>query len=90
MALGLTSGVETAWWIAIGVGLVVAVVVAALLEILRRTVQEVRRGVDDVLSMGGRLAQNTWTVQLLEVTRRRVLELLAEVEQHVPGKGIAP
>jgi hypothetical protein len=85
--LGLTSGVETAWWIALGIGLVVALVVAALLEVLRRTVEEVRRGADDVLSMGGRLAQNTWTVQLLEITRRRGLELLAEVEEHVPKKG---
>jgi hypothetical protein len=82
MMLGLSSGVEIAWWAALAVGLVVAVVVWALLEVLRRSVEDVRRGVDDVLSMGGRLAQNTWTVQLLRVTKARGVELLEELQRH--------
>ncbi len=81
MPLALSSGVETAWWAALGVGLVVALVVWALLEVLRRTVHEVRRGVDDVLLMGGRLAQNTWTVQLLETTKARAIDLLEELQR---------
>jgi hypothetical protein len=79
--LALSSGVETAWWVACGVLLVVALVVWALLEILRRTVHKVRRGVDDVLTIGGRLAQNTWTIQLLKTTNERAGDLLAELEQ---------
>ena len=71
--------VETAWWVTLGVGLVVALVVWALLEALRRTVHQVREGVDDVLSMGGQLAQNTWTVQLLQTTKDRGVELLEEL-----------
>ena len=78
--VGMT-GAQVAWWVALGVGLVVALVVWTLLEILRRTVHEVRRGVDDVLTIGGRLAQNTWTVQLLQTTNRLAHELLDEVRE---------
>ena len=79
--VGMT-GVQIAWWVALGVALVVAVIVWVLLEILRRTVDQVRRGVDDVLTMGGRLAQNTWTVQLLKTTKQHGLALLNEVQKH--------
>ncbi|HYZ18899.1 MAG TPA: hypothetical protein VE615_05105 [Gaiellaceae bacterium] len=82
MTVGLSSGVVTAWWITLGVGLVVALVVAALLEILRRTVDQIRRGVDDVLLVGGRLAQNTWTIQLLRTTNKSFDELLEELRRH--------
>ena len=74
--VGLSSGVTVAWWLSLGAGLVIAAVVTALLEILRRTVHEIRRGVDDVLSMGGRLAQNTWAIQLLETTKARGADLV--------------
>lgn len=83
--VGMT-GAQIAWWVALGVAAVVAIVVAVLLEILRRTVDQVRRGVDDVLSMGGRLAQNTWTVQLLQTTRQHGLALLDEVQKHERSK----
>ena len=81
MVLGLSSGVTVAWSIACGALLVVALVVWTLLEILRRTVQQVQRGVDDVLTVGGRLAQNTWTIQLLKTTNERAGDLLEELEQ---------
>ena len=83
MVLGLSHGVTIAWWVACGVLLAVALVVWTLLEILRRTVKQVQRGVDDVLTVGGRLAQNTWTVQLLKTTNERAGDLLAELEQVV-------
>ena len=82
--VGMT-GAQTAWWVACGALLAVALVVWTLLEILRRTVRQVERGVDDVLTAGGRLAQNTWTVQLLKTTNERAGDLLAELE-HVVGK----
>ena len=78
--VGMT-GAQVAWWVALGVGLVVALVVWTLLEILRRTVHQIGRGVDDVLTAGGRLAQNTWTVQLLQTTNRLAHELLDEVRE---------
>jgi hypothetical protein len=79
--------VETAWWATLGAGLVVALVVWALLEALRRTVHEVREGVDEVLRVGGQLAQNTWTVQLLKTTKERGVELVDELEQIAGGGG---
>jgi hypothetical protein len=39
--------------------------------------------VDDVLSVGGRLAQNTWTIQLLRTTNDHARALLGELEQIV-------
>ena len=84
MILGLSTGVTIAWWVALGLGLVVAIVVATLLETLRRTVHDVRRGVDDVLLAGGKLAQNTWTVQLLNMSRTHVRELVSELETRAP------
>lgn len=83
--VGMT-GAQIAWWVALGVALVVAIVVWILLEILRRTVHQVRRGVDDVLTMGGRLAQNTWTVQLLQTTKQHGVALLEEVQRHERSK----
>ena len=75
---------QTAWWITLAVGLVVALVVWALLELLRRTVNEVERAVDDVWTMGKRVAQNTSTTHTLGVTKTRGVELLEELHEHLP------
>jgi hypothetical protein len=82
---------QTLWWVTLGVGLVVALVVWGLLEALRRTVLEVERAVNDVWTMGKRLAQNTATTHTLLTTKERVGELLEEVEQHrSPVRGGQP
>jgi len=73
---------QTAWWITLGVGLVVALVVWALLELLRRTVNQVEEAVSDVWTMGKRVAQNTQTSHLLQATKARGVELLEELEEH--------
>jgi hypothetical protein len=73
---------ETAWWITLGVGLVVALVVWGLLETLRRTVLEVQREVEAVWTMGKRVAQNTATSHLLQTTKARGADLLDELERH--------
>jgi hypothetical protein len=73
---------QTLWWVTLAVGLVVALVVWGLLEALRRTVLEVERAVDDVWTMGKRVAQNTATSHLLATTKERGGELLEELEQH--------
>jgi type II secretory pathway component PulF len=82
------SANTTAWWITLAVGIVVALVVWALLEVLRRTVNEVDRAVTDVWTMGKRVAQNTATTHLLETTKERGGELLEELERHraPPGR----
>jgi hypothetical protein len=82
---------QTLWWVTLGVGLVVALVVWGLLELLRRSVLEVERAVDDVWTMGKRLAQNTATTHTLLTTKARGGELLEELEQHrAPAGGGGP
>jgi hypothetical protein len=82
---------QTLWWVTLGVGLVVALVVWGLLELLRRSVLEVERAVDDVWTMGKRLAQNTATTHTLLTTKERGVELLGELEQHrTPAGGGGP
>jgi uncharacterized protein HemY len=80
--VALSGAVETAWWVSLAVGLVVALVVWFLLEWLRRTVNEVDRAVDDVWTMGKRVAQNTSTTYMLNGTRELGVELLEEVKRH--------
>lgn len=80
--LALSDGVIVAWWVALGVGLVVALVVWALLEILRRTVLEIDTGVTAVWTMGKRVAQNTQTTYLLQTTKSRGVDLLEELGHH--------
>lgn len=82
MVLALSSATETAWWISLGVGLVVAVVVWALLELLRREVVRIDRNVDSLWTMGKRLAQNTATTHMLGGTKELGVELVEEVERH--------
>ena len=81
IVLAISSN-QTAWWITLAIGLVVALVVWALLELLRRTVNEVERGVQDVWTMGKRVAQNTATTHTLLVTKARTDDLLEELHQH--------
>ena len=80
--LALSDGVVLAWWIALGVGLVVALVVWTLLEVLRRTVLEIETGVSAVWTMGKRVAQNTQTTYLLQTTKARGVDLLDELGHH--------
>lgn len=81
------SANQTAWWITLAVGLVVALVVWFLLERLRRAVDEVERGVDVLWTMGKRVAQNTSTTYLLQTTKERGVELHAELEEHRAAAG---
>jgi uncharacterized protein HemY len=82
LIVALSSSVEAAWWVSLAVGLVVALVVWFLLEWLRRTVNEVERAVDDVWTMGKRVAQNTATSHMLLGTKELGVELLEEVKRH--------
>ncbi len=75
---------ETLWWITLAVGLVVALVVWALLEYLRRAVRDVEPAVDRLWTMGKRLAQNTSTTYLLQTTKERGGELLDTLQPPAP------
>lgn len=80
--LALTNGVELAWSLGLAAGLVVAVVVLALLEVLRRTVRDVDEGVTAIWTAGKLVAQNTQTTHLLLTTKARGGDLLAELGEH--------
>lgn len=73
---------QVTWLLTLVVGLVVALVVWALLEMLRRTVLQVDEAVTAVWVMGKRLAQNTQTTYLLQTTHARGGELGEELGQH--------
>jgi uncharacterized membrane protein len=82
MSILAMSDNQTAWWITLAIGLVVALVVWALLEMLRRTVNEVDVRVTEVWTMGKRVAGNTQTTHLLQTTKARGVDLLEELEHH--------
>ncbi len=79
--IAMTSN-QTAWWITLAIGLVVALVVWGLLEALRRTVRQIDTDVSELWAMGQRVAQNTQTSHLLGATVARGTELVEEVERH--------
>lgn len=78
---------QTLWWITLGAGLAVALLVWLLLELLRRTVAEVDRAVNQVWTAGKHLAQNTQTTHLLNTTKARGGELAEELGRHRAGGG---
>ena len=80
--LALSNGVELAWGLGIAIGLVVAVVVWTLLELLRRTVKDVDAGTTAIWTAGKLVAQNTQTTHLLQTTKARGGDLLAELGEH--------
>ena len=86
-APGLDPADAARWRASLVVGLVVAVVVWALLELLRRAAVDVERSVEDVWTAGKRLAQNTQTAHLLNGTRDGGVALLEELERHREATG---
>jgi hypothetical protein len=67
MILAATSG-HTYWWIALAIGLVAALVVAALLAVLIRAVVSIDRSVNDLLETAGKVAANTANIPQLLAT----------------------
>lgn len=86
---GLAARDERAWWISLGVGLVVALVVWGLLERLRRAVLGVDRDVEDLWTAGKQVAQQTQAAHQLSIVRARGVELAAEAALHEPTSGEA-
>jgi hypothetical protein len=76
VTLAAVSG-HTYWSIALIIGLVAALVVAALLTALLVHVGRIRRSVDGLLETAGKVAANTANIPQLEATAP-VLALIAE------------
>lgn len=71
------------WFLALGLGLVVAVVAVILLETFLRDVHRIERGAGLVWTAGKQVAGNTATTWLLGETSQRLGLLTEEAGRHV-------
>ena len=62
----------TVWWISLGIGAVVIVVVAILLTLIVRTARQINGTAADIWTVGQRIANNTVHIPLLNRTNRLV------------------
>jgi hypothetical protein len=74
---------EGYWFLALGLGLVAAVVAVVLLEMFLRQVHRVERGAEAVWQAGKEVARNTATTWLLPETSRRLDLLTDEAGEHI-------
>src|SRR5437667_11386182 len=72
----------TWWWMAVGLGLVVVLVVIGVLTLLIRLVQDIDRGVEGVVETLGQTARNTGTSFLIADAAGQADALLAEGLTH--------
>jgi hypothetical protein len=73
----LAVSANTLWGISLGIGLVAALIVAFLLVVLVRTVEDIDRSVAGLLEVAGKVAGNTANIPKLEATAP-VLRLIVE------------
>ncbi len=66
-----------AWWIALAIALVAALAVTALLAVLVGAVQDIKKSVNGLLDVAGKVATNTANIPQLEATAP-VLSLIVE------------
>jgi hypothetical protein len=72
----------TFWWVIIGVGFVVVLVAAALLQLLLSLVGDIDRGVEDVKARLAATAGNTAQSPLIGVVAHGVDDILKEGLNH--------
>jgi hypothetical protein len=97
MMPGYTAEEIAYWWVAIGVGFVVVLVVILLLSVLISLVKIIDRGVVNVRDTLRSITGNTANTPLIPETADRVDAVLAEGLQHhlfltraLTGAGMAP
>ncbi|MBA3417074.1 MAG: hypothetical protein H0U10_17780 [Chloroflexia bacterium] len=77
-AVPVSAGTIAAyWWVSLGIGLVVTVVVAILLAILTRTAERIEAGAAEIWRVGKLIANNTVHVPLLVRTNQLAGGILA-------------
>lgn len=81
---------EAYWFLALGLGLVVAVVAVVLLETFLRQVHRIEAGAGLVWTAGKQVARNTATTWLLPETSHRLDQLTDEAMLHVELLAPAP
>jgi hypothetical protein len=80
--LAVTDGQKTFWYVALGLGLVVVLVVIAVLTLLRGLVRDIDKGVDTLWMTTKRLAQNTTGLYQFAGTASIALALRDELIRH--------
>jgi hypothetical protein len=73
----IATSAHTLWGISLGIGLVAALIVAALLVLLVRAVRDIESSVGSLLGIAGSVAANTANIPQLEATAP-VLALIVE------------
>ena len=76
MILALSS--NGYWWLALAIGLVAALIVAALLAVLVRTVVSIDNSVHGLLAIAGNVAVNTAYIPQLEATAPVLAQIVDE------------
>ncbi len=73
---------NAAWWLTLALGLVVAVVAVALLQIFLNKVRRVERGAEAIWNAATPVARNTATTWMLTQTTVRLDRLTEEALRH--------
>ena len=69
---------NTLWAISLGIGLVAALIVAALLALLIRTVDDIRGAASALLEVAGKVAGNTANIPQLQATAPVLAQIVDE------------
>ena len=87
----------TVWWVSLGIGVVVILVVAVLLTLIVRTARQIEGVAAEIWTVGQRIANNTVHIPLLHRTNQIVDGILmrasgidgatARIEEHARGQG---
>jgi hypothetical protein len=78
----LAPEVQRMWWITLVVGLVVALVVVALLQLLLKAVERIEHNVIELWQTATTVARNTATTWLLGETANTLDEIKVEALRH--------
>jgi hypothetical protein len=98
LALVSEGAAYTVWWISLGIGVVVILVVAVLLTLIVRTAQQIEGAAAEIWTVGQRIANNTVHIPLLHRTNQIVDGILerasgidgavAAIERHAEERGL--
>ena len=80
--LALSSDERVLWYIALGIGLVVILVVIALLTLLSSLVRDIEVGVSALWTMAKRMAANTSTTYQFNETAALANGITDELQRH--------
>ena len=78
VVVALADSERTLWYVTLAVGLVVALVVAAMLLMLLNLLRRIQAGVTGLLGSAGKVAENTANIPQLEATAPVLEQIAAE------------